>query len=153
MLCYVSEVPFELFVIVAEGIQMMLDPETFYLNEKVTIQCSTSIKEYSGMDLVSTGWTTLPPQTTAAVELVKTTGCSYAQHQWLGTDNIWNQNLITAKDCATAAQTAPFTITFQPIVTEQLRGVDFWCVVNPFDKSTARTTVHEIKGELFSFTA
>ena len=150
-----------LFVITAEEVEMSLDPGTFYLNEEVNIQCTTSFefntkKNHFILELHSTSLAVLPPQTTSSPEGPnESTGCSYqSKGLWAGTDRIWHENLITENDCVTAAQSAPFTITVQPTVTEQLRGVKFWCfaAAHFVIKTTARTTIEIIKGELFSFT-
>ena len=121
-------------------VKMMIDVDTFYLDETTTIQCSAS----EDTDL-------LELRTSIDGE-EKATGCLYGAGVWASRDNIFSQSLITDPDCTTAAQSTPFIITLQPTVTEQLEGLNFWCVA--YDsatstlKNTSSVTVNNIKGKL-----
>ena len=119
---------------------MMIDVDTFYLNEATTIQCSAS----EDTDL-------LELRTSIDGE-EKATGCLYGAGVWRSSDNIFSQNLITDSDCDTASQSTPFVITIQPTVTQQLEGLNFWCRAHDSDTSTTKdtepVTVNNIKGKL-----
>ena len=118
---------------------MMIDVDTFYLNETTTIQCSAS-EDTELLELV-----------TSESGLEKQTGCAYSFNIWRGSDSIFSQSLISNSDCATAAQSTPFIITIQPSVTEQLEGLNFWCVAHDSatgtNINTSSVTVNNIKGK------
>ena len=127
------------FFITGAEVKMMIDVDTFYLNETTTIQCSASED------------TELLELRTSKDGVEKGTGCFNAAG-WGGRDNIFLEGLITDSDCTTALQSPPFIITLQPTVTEQLEGLNFWCVA--YDsatstlKNTSSVTVNNIKGKL-----
>ena len=117
----------------------MIDVDTFYLNEKTTIQCSAS-EETVRLELV-----------TSIGGVEKETGCFNAAG-WRGSDNIFSQSLISNSDCTTASQSTPFVISLQPSVTKQLGGLTFRC--RAFDSATGTNkvtdpvTVNNIRGKL-----
>ena len=117
----------------------MIDVDTFYLNEKTTIQCTAS-EETLRLELV-----------TSKDGVEKATGC-FNLGGWGASDNIFSQSLISNSDCTTAAQSPPFIITLKPSVTEQLEGLNFWCVAYDSDTGTniytSSVTVNNIKGKL-----
>ena len=116
---------------------MMINVDTFYLDETTTIQCSAS-KETVRLEL-----------RTSVGGVEKGTGCVNGGG-WRSNDNIFSQNLISESDCTTAAQSTPFIITLQPTVTEQLNGSHFWCRAFDSAKNTdINTAVEKIKGEIF----
>ena len=118
-------------------VKIMIDVDTFYLNEKTTIQCTAS-EETIRLELV-----------TSIGGVEKETGCINAGG-WASRDNIFSQSLITDSDCTTAAQSPPFIITLQPSVTEQLNGSHFWCRAYDSAKTTnINTAAEKIKGEIF----
>ena len=128
--------------IVAIEVEMIIDPDTFYLNEKTTIQCSVNRA-------------TEPLQLWASINgEERGTGCLYAAGYWGGYDNIFGESLLSATDCVTASQSAPFMFTLQPTVTEQLKGVQFWCGTYNLTEGniehTETVTVENIRGKLFS---
>ena len=126
MLCYRSIMEF--FVIAANELEMMVDLDTFYLNEQTTIQCSTSIKHNNGFRYFRLLLQSTPLERPNPWER---TGCSYRSNGlWNKYDELWKQKVIPANYCAAAAQSTPFTITVQPTVTELLKGVDLWCYIN-----------------------
>ena len=118
---------------------MMIDVDTFYLNEATTIQCSASED------------TELLELRTSIGGEEKATGCFNAAG-WGGRDNIFLEGLITDSDCTTALQSTPFVITIQPTVTQQLEGLNFWCRAHDSDTSTTKdtepVTVNNIKGKM-----
>ena len=116
---------------------MLIDVDTFYLDETTTIQCSAS-EETIRLELV-----------TSIGGVQKETGCINAGG-WASRDNLFSQSLISNSDCVTAAQSTPFIITLQPTVTEQLNGSHFWCRAFDSAKNTdINTAVEKIKGEIF----
>ena len=73
----------------------------------------------------------------------KQTGCVYSTGKWLSIDHIFGQRLISISNCVTAAQ---------PTVTEQLRGLNFWCrghdSAESTDRETESVTVGVTRGKL-----
>ena len=122
----------------------MIDLETFYLNERTTIQCSA--KDFSQI-------TVLQLQTTGDVN--KYTGCSKSTPRWQSADIIFYQSLISSTDCETAARSTPFIITLQPTITEQLRGASLYCyaydAATSTEKQTTPVVVDTIRGERLDF--
>ena len=120
-------------------VQMMIDVGTFYLDETTTIQCSAS-KYTERLEL----------RTSIGGE-VKGTGCTYGGGEWTAGNDIFDPSVISRSDCETASQSTPFIITLQPTVTQQLEGLNFWCVVYDSATSmkinTSSVTVDVIRGK------
>ena len=119
----------------------MIDLETFYLNERTTIQCSArDFTQITSLELrINEG------------RDQQQTGCGKSSPEWTGTDLIFSESLISGSDCETAVQSTPFIITLQPTITEQLRGASLFCYA--YDTATATeyqtrpVTISNIKGE------
>ena len=121
-------------------VQMMIDVDTFYINETTTIQCSAS-ESTTRLDL-----------RTSVSGVERDTGCTYGGGEWTNSDSIFSQKLISKSYCDTASQSTPFIITIQPTVTEQLEGLEFRCraydTVTRTPKDTVSVTVNNIRGKL-----
>ena len=123
----------------------MINLETFYLNERTTIQCSaTDFSQITSLELrINEG------------RDQQQTGCTKSTPEWTGTDLIFSESLISGSDCETAVQSTPFIITLQPTITEQLRGASLFCYA--YDEATSSSeqtqvvVVNNIRGELLAY--
>ena len=128
--------------IVGIKVDIKLDLETFYLNERTTIQCSAG--DFSQIELIQLRIN--------EGETDQRTGCLKGAGEWVGDDNIFNEDLISSSACNTTVQSTPAIINLQPTITEQLRGASLFCyaydAATSAEKQTTSVVVDNIRGEL-----